>query len=110
VIDAVFPYARDFLSYPDLLAEGLEPHKVSEIYFTGSEDVNCRVDITATFDLKLAALACHASQVGERMGQIAEWLRARCRQAGESAGCDLAESFHRADVEMVGPFRKKSQA
>ena len=33
VLDAVYPYARDHLSYPDMLAEGLEPHKVKEMYF-----------------------------------------------------------------------------
>ncbi|MCU0604457.1 MAG: PIG-L family deacetylase, partial [Desulfobacterales bacterium] len=37
VLDAVFPYARDRLAYPDLLAEGLMPHKVREIYFWGTE-------------------------------------------------------------------------
>src|SRR5512139_3548902 len=31
VLDAVFPFARDHLAYPDLLAQGLEPHKVEEI-------------------------------------------------------------------------------
>ncbi len=108
VIDAVFPYARDFLAYPDLIAEGLEPHKVAEMYFTAADDINCRVDITDTFKAKLAALACHASQVGERMPQIAEWLRSRAEHEGEAAGCELAEGFHRVDVDMVGPYRKKS--
>jgi LmbE family N-acetylglucosaminyl deacetylase len=42
VLDAVFPYARDFLAYPDLMAEGLEPHKVKEMYFTASEDPTAR--------------------------------------------------------------------
>ena len=28
ILDAVFPYARDRLSYPDLIEEGLYPHKV----------------------------------------------------------------------------------
>ena len=27
-LDAIFPYARDHLSYPDLIKEGLYPHKV----------------------------------------------------------------------------------
>jgi len=65
VLDAVFPFARDRLAYPDLLAEGLIPHKVRELYFWGTEDINFRSDITATFDLKIAALRCHASQVRE---------------------------------------------
>ncbi len=37
-MDAVFPYARDHLAYPDLLEEGFEPHKVEEILFWATED------------------------------------------------------------------------
>lgn len=99
VVDAVFPYARDRLAYPDLLAEGLMPHKVRELYFWGTEDINFRSDITATFDLKIAALRCHVSQVREfQRGDPAEWLRQRCREmaAGESFG--LAEAFHRVEA------------
>ena len=69
VMDAVFPYARDHLSYPDLLSRGLEPHKVEAVYFWAAEDVNFRTDITDTFDIKIKALRCHKSQVG-RPGDI----------------------------------------
>ncbi len=99
VLDAVFPYARDRLAYPDLLAEGLMPHKVRELYFWGTEDINFRSDISATFDLKIAALRCHVSQVREfNRGDPAEWLRQRCREmaAGETFG--LAEGFHRVEA------------
>ena len=99
VLDAVFPYARDRLAYPDLLAEGLMPHKVRELYFWGTDDVNFRSDITATFDLKIAALRCHVSQVREfKRGDPGEWLRQRSREmaAGESFG--LAEAFHRVEA------------
>lgn len=64
-LDAVFPYARDTWSYPDLLEEGLTPHKVKEIWLWASEDINHRSDITETFDLKLKALKCHKSQIKE---------------------------------------------
>ena len=99
VLDAVFPYARDRLAYPDLVAEGLLPHKVRELYFWGTEDINFRSDITRTFDLKIAALRCHVSQVREfNRGDPGEWLRQRCREmaAGESFG--LAEAFHRVEA------------
>jgi LmbE family N-acetylglucosaminyl deacetylase len=99
VLDAVFPFARDHLSYPDLIAEGLAPHKVQELYFWGAEDINHRSDITATFDLKIAALRCHKTQVREfKRGDPEEWLRQRCREmaAGESFG--LAEAFHHVEA------------
>ena len=37
-LDAVFPYARDYLAYPELIAEGLEPHKTLEVYLWGTDD------------------------------------------------------------------------
>jgi LmbE family N-acetylglucosaminyl deacetylase len=98
-LDAVFPYARDHLAYPDLLAEGLEPHKVEEIWFWASEEVNHRFDVTDTFDLKIAALRCHESQIKEYGEmQVQEWLRQRCMEMAEGEDFLLAEGFHRVEV------------
>ncbi|MGD8677348.1 MAG: hypothetical protein PVG81_16210, partial [Desulfobacterales bacterium] len=92
-------YARDHLAYPDMLAEGLEPHKVQELLFWAAEDVNYRSDITATFALKLAALRCHASQVRELgISNLEDWLRQRCRSMAEGEPFELAESFHRVEL------------
>jgi LmbE family N-acetylglucosaminyl deacetylase len=107
VLDAVLPYARDFLAYPDLLAEGLEPHKVTELLFTAADDVNHIIDITDTFDLKIEALACHRSQVGDRLPEIAAWLKQRAMDAAKGTACEMVETFHYVDVDMVGPYRKK---
>jgi LmbE family N-acetylglucosaminyl deacetylase len=96
VMDAVFPYARDHLAYPELLAEGLEPHKVRKLLFWAAEDVNYRSDITDTFKVKLAALRCHASQVIELgIADLEEWMRRRCREMAEGELFELAEAFHR---------------
>ena len=98
-IDAVFPYARDHLAFPDLLEEGLQPHKVKEMLFWAAENINFRSDITATFDLKLAALRCHASQMKEmRFSDLEEWLRKRCRDLAEGENFELAEAFHREEI------------
>ncbi|MFH1243797.1 MAG: PIG-L deacetylase family protein [Pseudomonadota bacterium] len=98
-LDAVFPYARDHLAYPDLLAEGLEPHKVEEIWFWASEEVNHRFDVTDTFDLKIAALRCHESQIKEYGEmQVQDWLRQRCMEMAEGEDFLLAEGFHRVEV------------
>jgi LmbE family N-acetylglucosaminyl deacetylase len=99
VLDAVFPFARDHLAYPALLEEGLEPHKVKEILFWAAEDVNYRVDITATFGLKLAALRCHESQVKELpMPNLESWLRDRCRSMAHGEHFELAEAYYRVEV------------
>jgi len=99
VLDAVYPYARDHLAYPDLLEEGLEPHKVREVLFWAAEDVNYRVDITDTFDLKLKALCCHESQVkGFHFPDLGQWLRERHQAMAEGENFELAEAFHRLEI------------
>jgi LmbE family N-acetylglucosaminyl deacetylase len=94
-LDAVFPYARDHLAYPDLLEEGLEPHKVQEIWFWASDDINHRCDITNTFDMKMRALKCHESQMKEYgISRVEEWVRARCKEMAKDEKYELAEGFH----------------
>ena len=98
-LDAVFPYARDHLAYPDLLKQGFEPHKVREMLFWGADDVNHRMDITDFFDIKLAALRCHKSQIiGHESEAWSEWLRSRHRKMAENEPYELAEAFHRVEI------------
>ena len=98
-LDAVFPYARDLFSYPDLIKEGLQPHKVRELLFWAADDVNYRSDITDTFHLKVAALRCHESQVGHILPpQLEERLRERHREMAEGEEFQLAEAFHRVEI------------
>jgi LmbE family N-acetylglucosaminyl deacetylase len=99
IMDAVFPYARDHLAYPDLLEEGLEPHKVKAVWLWGSEDINYRSDITDTFELKLAALRCHKSQIGDDISpELEERMRRWARERAEGESFELAETFHQAEV------------
>ena len=99
VLDAVFPYARDHLAYPDLLAEGLEPHNVKEVWLWAPDEINHRSDISDTFDIKLAALRCHQSQMGDsRSSQAEAWLQERARTVAEGTGFKLAEGFHRLEM------------
>jgi len=100
-LDAAFPYARDHLAYPHLLAEGLEPHKVREMLFWGAEEVNLRLDVTDTFEVKLAALRCHKSQIEPLDSPEWEaWLRQRYRDNAAGQDFEYAEAFHR--VELPG--------
>lgn len=98
-LDAVFPYARDHLAYPDLLAEGLQPHKVKEVLFWATEDPNYCSDITDSFDIKIAALRLHKSQLGRRpAAEMEKWLRERAKTMAEGEDFELGEAFHRAEV------------
>ena len=97
-LDAVFPYSRDHLSYPELLDEGLEPHKVREMWFWASDEPNYRLDITDTFDTKLAALGCHKSQVSDIPPEMRERMRDWARMNAEGEEFELAEAFHRIEL------------
>lgn len=75
-LDAVFPYARNIRSFPELLAEGLEPHVVEEVLLTNFSKHNYFVDISKTIDLKIKAIECHSSQfrdMGKFKERIKEW-------------------------------------
>ena len=94
VLDAVFPYARDLLSYPDLLEQGLQPHRVKEVLLWGSEEPNHHSDITDTFDVKMAALRCHKSQIGNSISpELEERMRERHKMMAEGEDYELAEAF-----------------
>jgi LmbE family N-acetylglucosaminyl deacetylase len=98
-LDAIFPYARDIFSYPDLTKEGLHPHKVKEVLLWGTEDVNYRSDITDTFHVKLTALRCHRSQVGHiPLQELEERLRERHSSLAQGEDFQLAEGFHRVEI------------
>ncbi len=98
-LDAIFPYARDFFSYPDLLEEGLQPHKVKEVLLWGAEEPNYRTNITDTFDIKIAALRCHKSQIGHEISpEMEERMRQRAKTLAEGEDYELAEAFHREEI------------
>ncbi len=98
-LDAIFPYARDSWAYPDLLEQGFLPHKVREVLLWGSEDVNYRSNITDTFDIKMAALRCHESQVGNgALPDLEQRMRDRAKMMAEGEQFLLAEAFHRIEI------------
>lgn len=98
-LDAVFPYARDHLAYPDLLEEGIQPHKVRAVLLWGTENPNYRSDITNTFDIKIAALLCHQSQVGNNLVlDLENRLRQWAKKMAEGENFELAEAFHRVEI------------
>lgn len=91
-VDSVYPTARDPLYFPEHLREGLEPHKVAELWLYGSEHPDRWVDISGTFHKKIEALKAHASQVGT--GETLEQrMRDRAEELGREQGIGMAEAF-----------------
>ncbi len=94
VVDAVFPTARDPLNFPEHIAAGLAAWKVAELFLWSTNEANQLVDIGATLDRKIAALAHHASQFRD-FGETARWVRRGAEELGERAGYPAAEGFRR---------------
>jgi len=87
---AVFPSAETRPIFPELLAEGFEPHHVDELYLMFAITPTTYVDISATIDRKVASLLCHKSQVGP---EVEQWVREWAVESGKAADLPLAESF-----------------
>ena len=101
-VEAVYPAAASAYAFPELLDEGLEPHRVSEMLFSGRMQNNYFEDITDTIDIKVSAIRCHRSQVGDRP-DFGEMLKNAAKMNARVLGFDYAEGFHR---EVIGwrPF------
>ncbi len=93
-LDAVFPSAGTRYIFPELLAEGLEPHDVRQVYIHGAPNPNVWIDVSETIDLKIDALKKHHSQVGEFEG-LDEMIRKWAAEDGASRGLACCEAFKR---------------
>lgn len=96
-LSAVFPSARDHLTFPDLFEkENLEPHKVKEVWImTYGETADfwnpvSEIDV----DTSIEALLMHVSQIPDPEG-AASWMKKRRQNLGENIDSDFAESFRR---------------
>ena len=98
VLDAVFPYSRDYLAYPDLLRQGLQPHKVKEVLTWGSEQPDYFLNITDTYEIKMAALYCHQSQLESMPPEWEQRIKARYQTAPKELGYLWSEAFHRVEI------------
>ena len=62
--DAVYPFARDHLHFPEhITRDGLEPHKVRELWYWGADEPDIIVDVTDGIERQIAALVRHGSQI-----------------------------------------------
>lgn len=94
-IQAVYPDSRNPFAFTDLKDAGFEPWRVREVWVTGSPQPNHFVDITDTFDKKIAALRAHVSQTAhnkELESMVRSWGERVAEANGLPAG-RLAEMF-----------------
>lgn len=90
-LSAIFPAARDRLTFPELLEEGLEPHKVREVLVTEREHADSWIDVSDVMDIAIEALKQHASQVGD--WDVAKGMREWRAGTGKPKGIPYAEAF-----------------
>lgn len=114
-IYATFPSSESRPIFPELLDEGLEPHKVKELYLTLTLNPTHYEDVTDTIDKKMDALRAHVSQIGA--GEDAEkgalsWIKERMAESGEKVGVKYAEMFRvmQFDRQANEPPQEDAQA
>jgi LmbE family N-acetylglucosaminyl deacetylase len=88
-LDAVAPAAWSPLYFPGTGA----PHRVAEVYLSGTLEPDVWVDIEPSLDAKAAALQCHKTQLRGDAGVLEEAVRRRAADAGRLAGARYAEGF-----------------
>ena len=99
VMDAVWPCALAPNTYRDLLRQGYELHRVKEVLLWATEEPNYYCNIADTFDIKMAALSCHKSQVGDPTEtEFIELVTGLNTKAALGQRYKLAEAFHRLEV------------
>ena len=96
-IAAMYPASQNPWDFPELLAEGLAPHKIRELYVMGAPEINHPIDISSTLDVKIASLREHDSQVGARFDEVEKRIREWAATNGQAHGLPAAELFHRAE-------------
>ncbi|MDQ4132424.1 MAG: PIG-L family deacetylase [Actinomycetota bacterium] len=93
---AVYPDSRNPFAHPELLADGLEPHVVPEVWLQASPRPNHGEEVTEQFARKMEALRCHVSQHPEP-DQLDERMQAW--------GAWVAATFGLADGRMAEAFQ-----
>jgi LmbE family N-acetylglucosaminyl deacetylase len=89
---AVYPDARNPFAHTDL---GLDAWTVPEVWYSGGPNPDHYVDVTDTFERKVAALRSHASQLTDPDATVS-FMRERFTELGRIAGFGegrIAEAF-----------------
>jgi LmbE family N-acetylglucosaminyl deacetylase len=88
-LDAVAPAAWSPLYFPSAGA----PHRVAEVYLSGTLEPDVYVDVEDALDAKAAALRCHRTQLHGSSELLDSALRRRAAEVGRAAGIRYAEAF-----------------
>lgn len=91
LLDALAPAA----ALPHYFPGTGPPHQASVAYFSGTLEPDVWIDVSATVDLKVAAVECHRSQIAGPEGWAGQAVRQRAEEEGRRVGLPFAEGFRR---------------
>ena len=101
-LSAVFPSARDHLTFPELIKEGYEPHKVKEVWinmFNAGNNDHLFFNPIEKQDLEKAikALLAHKSQISDSK-RAKEYMTSRRKEIGKMCNSKFAETFTKFEL------------
>ena len=101
VLSAVYPDSRNAKSFPELLAEGHQPHSVPRMWLMAGTETNAHVDITEALDRKIEALLAHHSQNDDRAEMLPDMISDWSKMMADAAGLEgrAIESFRAVNTE-----------
>ena len=96
-LDALYPFARDRLHYPEHESEGLTTHKTPDALLWGTESPDTFIDISETIEVKITGLSQHKSQFPLHVSDadLGESVKDVAMRTGQDVGVRYAESFRR---------------
>ena len=93
-LDAIYA-AREWYIFPEQMVDHADPWHVREAFLFWTDQPDYWEDISQHVETRIAALAQHASQVGQDPARLGKRIRQRTQAAGEQAGYEHAEAFKR---------------
>ena len=95
VMDAIYPYARDHLHFPEQIDENIQPHKVKKLLFWGSDEPNICVNVSNYEQKKVESLSKHESQLpGLSLGsEYGKNIILRLKNSAKDLSFEYGESF-----------------
>ena len=93
-LSAIFPTARDRLTFPELIEDGLEPHKVAEAWIFSHPDPDLWIDVSDHIETSIDALMKHVSQLPVNDREVvSKRMKDWRREKAKGKGMQYTESF-----------------
>ena len=97
-LDSAFPGAGNPHFFSEHLGEGLQVQDVQDVWLGWTNEPSHTEDVSETFQVKIDALAEHASQLAEGIAFFEEFLAEDAARAGTEIGVAHAEQFRILDL------------